>query len=216
MLKELLLSSSIVLIAGCNSKYEYNLGVSLDKSLMIDKHLQKSEKITIKDSNETKILLTATYLNSEESIFDEKNIVNEKFIIGYYQVGGMDSEGLISDNQDISIHIAYPKPKKRERFTKAQRDERAKGMDRLPISIKELSYSDPMLKSIPIVNRWSRYYLVEFPHSIDKRFTLTYRNKIYGVKPQVEGSDSSIEYIKYVMNFAKNGKYIYLGNKKLF
>jgi len=216
MLKELLLFSSIILIVGCSSKSEYNLGVSLDKSLITDKHLQKSEKITIKDSNETKILLTATYLNSEESIFDDKDIVNEKFIIGYYQVDGIDSGGLISEDQDISIHISYPKPKRREKFTKAQRDERAKGMDKLPLSIKELSYSDPMLKNIPIVNRWSRYYLVEFPHSIDKRFTLTYRNKIYGVKPQVEGSESDIEYIKYIMSFAKNGKYIYLGNKKLF
>jgi hypothetical protein len=211
-----------IFFIGCSSKHEVKLDKALDKTITVDRHIQKTEKITIRDENETKILLTASYLNAEESFKDDDNRVNEKFIIGLYRADGMKDTDLISDEQNLTIHIAYPKPTKRDHFTRKELKKRAKGVSRLPIVVQKLSQKDKLLKDMSFINNWSSYYLVEFPHSINKKFYLTYQNKTYGftIKKIVKSKKSKktkkdkkvtqekIIYTKYRLNFSKKGKYL--------
>lgn len=202
MFKEVFLSSMLIFFAGCSIKNEENLSKSLDKSLAFDTNMQKSEKIIIKDLNETKIALSLSYINANESIKDMDSSVNEKFIVGLYRADGIYSETLLDDKESLSIHIDYPKANHKERLTQKQIVQRAKGRDSLPLVVKRLALSDPLLKNMSMVNSWSSYYYIEFPHSISKTFTITYQNRVYD--------------IPYHLNFAKNGKYIYSKKKKLF
>ncbi len=231
MYRLLIISLMVIFVVGCSSKYETKLGRDLKKTVEVDRHIQKTEKISIRDANETKILLAATYLNAERSYNDDNHRVNEKFIIGLYRVDGDKDADLISSEQNLTIHIAYPKPTKRDHFTRKEKKKRAKGFNALPIAVKRLSMSDPLLKNISLVNSWSSYYLVEFPHSINKKFYLTYQNKTYGytikksvvttnsknkgqkVKSAKQGKKTTekkdkIIYKKYILNFSKKGKYI--------
>jgi len=175
-----IISLLVIFFVGCSSKHEARLDRDLKKTIVTDRHIQKTEKIAIRDVNETKILLTATYLNAESSLEDDRNRVNEKFIIGLYRVDGIKDMDLISDEQNLTIHIAYPKPTKRDNFSRKELKKRAKGVDRLPLKVVKLSLDNPLLKNMSLINSWSSYYFVEFPHSIKRRFTLTYQNKTYG------------------------------------
>jgi len=212
----------VIFFIGCSSKHEIKLDRALNKTIIVDRHIQKTEKITIRDENETKILLTASYLNAEESFEDDDNRVNEKFIIGLYRADGIKDADLISDEQNLTIHIAYPKPIKRDHFTRKERKKRAKGVSRLPLVVKKLSQSDKLLKDMSFINNWSNYYLVEFPHSIDKKFYLTYQNKTHGftikkivkskkdtkIKKDKKVTEEKIIYTKYLLYFSKKGKYL--------
>jgi len=218
----------VIFFIGCSSKHEVKLDRALDNTIVVDRHIQKTEKITIRDENETKILLTASYLNAEESFEDDDNRINEKFIIGLYRADGIKDADLISDEQNLTIHIAYPKPTKRDHFTRKERKKRAKGVSRLPLVVKRLPHSDKLLKDMSFINNWSSYYLVEFPHSINKRFYLTYQNKTHGftIKKIVKSKKSlkseknqkikkgkkvvkkKIIYKKYRLYFSKKGKYL--------
>jgi len=206
MFKEVFLSSMLIFFAGCSIKNEKNLSKSLDQSLAFDTNMQKTEKIIIKDANETKMSLSLSYLNANESIIENDKSVNEKFIVGLYRADGIYSDTLIDDEESLSIHIDYPKVKHKERLTQEQRAQRAKGRDSLPLVVKRLALSDPLLKNMSMVNSWSSYYYIEFPHSISKTFTITYQTTRYGAD----------EGLQYHLNFAKNGKYIYNKSKKIF
>ncbi|SFV64953.1 hypothetical protein MNB_SV-6-1445 [hydrothermal vent metagenome] len=207
-----IISLVIILFMGCSSKHETKLDRDLEKSIVVDRNIQKTEKITIRDENETKILLTATYLNAESSLADDSNRVHEKFIIGIYRVDGIKDMDLISDEQNLTIRIAYPKPTKRDHFSRKELKKRAKGVVKLPVAVKKLSHNDPILRNMSLVNSWSSYYFVEFPHSINKKFTLTYQNKTYGytIKKSTDGNSSKekVIYTKYRLNFSKKGKYL--------
>lgn len=152
--------------------------------------MQKTENIKLSHEGEVKIFLTATYLNGEESVADEDNKIKEKFIVGLYQADDVNFTGLINPDQNLTINIKYPKSDKT--FTRAEKIERKKGIDRLPLTVKKLSLDDPLLKYVPLVNTWNDYYYIEFPHTERKMFDLVYQNKAYGKKP-VKKSKKKIE-----------------------
>jgi hypothetical protein len=237
MIRVWLLAVVLILLAGCVSKEEQQMERSFEKVIDKGEQLQKTEKIKIVKNNEVKILLTATYLNGAESLEDEKNRVREKFIIGLYQAGDMNSTGLLNADQNLTINLQYPKTDKK--LTKLEKAKRQKGIDRLPLKVQKLSLSDPKLKSVPMVNSWGDYYYVEFPHSKQKQFFLTYQNRVYGTKivkkkksikvkkntGQVKKDEKStkkfeivdeVNVIKYRMGFARKSKYLYKRNVKMF
>jgi hypothetical protein len=181
MLKQIILVGAMILFTGCSSKNENQMEKSFVKMQNPGIELQKTEKVKISKDGEVKILLTATYLNGEESLADKKEKVREKFIVGLYQASDVNQSELISEDQNLTINLQYPESDKK--FTKAEKIKRRKGIDRLPLLVKKLSMDDPMLKNIPMVNTWSDYYYVEFPHTKRKQFSLTYQNKIYGKIP---------------------------------
>ena len=181
MLKQIILAGVVILFAGCTSKNESQMEKSFAKMQNPGIELQKTEKVKISQDGEVKILLTATYLNGEKSLADEKEKVREKFIVGLYQASDVNQSELISKDQNLTINLQYPESDKK--FSKAEKIKRRKGIDRLPLVVKKLTMNDPMLKNIPMVNTWSDYYYVEFPHTKRKQFSLTYQNKIYGKIP---------------------------------
>ncbi|MEA3457032.1 MAG: hypothetical protein U9R26_11040 [Campylobacterota bacterium] len=235
MFRELLLIGLIILFAGCSSKDENRMDRSFVKIRDFGEGMQKTENIKLSQDGEVKIFLTATYLNGEESIVDEDNKIKEKFIIGFYQADDVNFTGLINPDQNLTINIKYQKSDKE--YTRAEKIERKKGVDKLPVAVKKLSLNDPLLKYIPLVNTWNNYYYVEFPHTERKTFALTYQNKVYGKKKkkknkkekkttkgdakakQEKKKDEKIkkqEYKKYKLNFSKKAKYLYQKSKKLF
>jgi len=165
---------------GCGSIHEKRMNRSFDKVSDFGAGMQKTENIKLSEDGEVKIFLTATYLNGEESILDDDKKIKEKFIVGLYQADDVNHTGLINADQNLTINIKYPKSD--EEFTREERIERRKGIDKLPVSVKKLSLDDPLLKNIPMVNTWNDYYYVEFPHTERKVFSLTYQNKVYGKK----------------------------------
>ena len=180
MLRQLFLIGTVILFMGCGSIHEKRMNRSFDKVSDFGAGMQKTENIKLSEDGEVKIFLTATYLNGEESILDDDKKIKEKFIIGLYQADDVNHTGLINEDQNLTINIKYPKSD--EEFTREERIERRKGIDKLPVSVKKLSLDDPLLKNIPMVNTWNEYYYVEFPHTERKVFSLTYQNKVYGKK----------------------------------
>jgi len=180
MIRELLLTGLIILFAGCSSKEENRMNKSFGKITDSGAVMQKTEDIKLRQDGEVKIFLTATYLNGEESIADDDEKIKEKFIVGLYQADDVNHTGLINADQNMTINIQYPKSDKE--FTRAEKIKRRKGIDKLPLTVKELSLDDPLLKNVPMVNTWNTYYFVEFPHTKRKTFSLTYQNKVYGKK----------------------------------
>ena len=181
MLRGLFLIGVILFFAGCSSKEENHMNRSFGKVSDFGAGMQKTENIKLSKEGEVKIFLTATYLNGEESAADDDKKIKEKFIVGLYQSDDVNYTGLINTDQNLTINIQYPKSDKE--FTRAEKIERRKGVDKLPVSVKELSLDDPLLKNIPLVNTWNSYYYVEFPHTERKMFSLTYQNRVYGKIP---------------------------------
>ena len=204
MLRELFLIGTIILFAGCSSKEENRMNRSFGKVSDFGAGMQKTENIRLSEDGEVKIFLTGTYLNSEESIADKDKKVKEKFIVGLYQTDDVNLTGLINADQNLTINIKYPKSDKK--FTKAEKIERNKGVDRLPVTVRKLSLNDPLLKNVPLVNTWNSYYYVEFPHTERKKFTLTYQNKVYGKKKKKKSKKKKDKKDKTKKNKSKNEK----------
>ncbi len=183
-----------LLASGCSSKDENKMKKSFDSNIARHSTLQKSEKIKLSRDKEVKISVTATYLNARESLNDETEEMHEMFIVGVYKSNDTTAIGLNSNEQNLTLNVQYPKTDKV--LNKHEEHTRRKGYDSLPISSKELSYKDPLLSKIPLVNSWTQYYLVEFPYSHKKKFSLVFENKQFGIK-------------KYKLNFTKSAKYLY-------
>ena len=226
-IRSIILMSVVLFYSGCTSKNEIAMEKSLSQMGSYGKEMQKTEKLSITDNGEVKVFLTATYLNGKQSVEDEKNQVREKFIIGLYQTGDINTTGLINKDQNITINVQYPKSDKA--FTKAEKIKRSKGMEKLPTLVKKLTPNDPLLKNIPMVNSWSEYYYVEFPHTQNENFALTYQNKIYGKIPLKNNNINKTaknnktkekkeiqQYKKYKMYFSKKYKYLSKGKVNLF
>jgi len=182
------------LIFGCSSKNENEMKKSFHNHIKKHTALQKSEKIKLIQNKEVKIALTATYLNAEKSLNDKEEKTKEAFILGLYKSDDITAIGFNSNEQNLTLNVQYPKTDKI--LTKDEEHQRRKGYDAVPLISKELSYNDPLLSKIPLVNSWTQYYFVEFPYSHRKNFSLVFQNKQLGSQ-------------KYQLNFAKNAKYLY-------
>lgn len=169
-MREVVILMIVLLYSGCSSKNESKMRKSFQEEIPFNGKLQKSEKLRLYDEGEVKILLTATYLNGEQSLHDENNKkIKEEFVVGLYQSEDVNSAGLMGREQNLTLD------------------------GKLPVKVKKLSHHDPLLKNIPMVNAWSTYHLVIFPHTEKKIFVLTFDNNMYG---------------KGQMKFAKEAKFL--------
>lgn len=203
--KELLLAGILLLYGGCSSKNEKQLEKSFKESVLTSGvKMQKTQKAELFQDKEAKVVITATYLNPDESFADEEWRVNEKFIVGLYEAGrSAGSLELMSTDQNLTINLEFPPED--EVVEKEKRVFVAKGTSRSPLMVKKLYPGDPLLANIPLVNNWNTYFYVEFPHSPKNNFSLSYKNKIYGIESQTDGS---VTYKKYQLDFTKQAKYI--------
>jgi hypothetical protein len=223
MIKNVLLVTVALVVSGCSSKYETEMSKAFDKNIVKNKKLLKSEKLTFSQDGETKLALTATYLNGTQSLADDEEEVKETFIIGIYQSADVNVTGLHSRDQNLTLNIKYPETE--EVLTKAEIRKRRKGIDALATTSRELSHSDPLLANIPLVNSWTKYYYVEFPHTTRKKFSLVFQNKQFGeikskkrAKSLKKQNDTKKKrkprYKKYKFTFAKDAKYLHLRGKQ--
>jgi len=185
----------IGILSSCSFKNEKKMQNSFNKHLISQKKLQKSEKIKISEGGETKIALTATYLNGYKSLTDKEEKLREKFIIGIYQSSDVSARGFKGKEQNLTLHLQYPKTD--DKLTRDEEIIRRTGYDATPITMVEIASNSSLLQNIPLVNSWSKYYYIEFPHTYDNQFSLIFQNSQFAFGQ------------KFSLNFAKNKKYLY-------
>jgi hypothetical protein len=156
----------ILLLAACSSKTEDPFLERVEKNKTAYRHLQKTEKAQLYDDNITQALLTATYLYpSGKKLGSKEN--EEVFVVGLY----LDEKQGNGIGKEYLLTLDGEKPK----------------------SILPLPKQSPYLKEIPFVTAWNSYYLVTFPHTPCKNFTLVFESSRYGKK---------------AMPFSKAAKYV--------
>ncbi|AKF24849.1 hypothetical protein YH65_05190 [Sulfurovum lithotrophicum] len=146
-----------LLLGGCSSKEEKALLQVYNKEKVYYKKLLHTEKAQLYDANETKVLLTATYLYSQTDVPKEKDKRDEVFIIGLYM-----------EDEEVA------------RFTAGDFNLTLNG--ETPKSVKILKKADKRLKNIPFITDWGDYFEVVFPYTLSMKFDLVFNSETYGVK----------------------------------
>lgn len=146
-----------LLLAGCSSKDEKALLQVYNKEKVYHKKLLHTEKAQLYDGNETKVLLTATYLYTQTNLPKDEDKRDEVFIVGLYME---DEEVAHFTAEDFNLTLNGKTPK----------------------SVKILRKSDKHLKNIPFITDWGEYFEVVFPHTFSAKFDLVFDSETYGVK----------------------------------
>lgn len=135
-----------MLFAGCGRSAFFGFTNSTTYKEALD-HTKKGE---INDKFETKALISASYLSL---IYpnDERYSKTESFLVGLY---------IANDYEDNKAGINNPSYKLTLN-------------DKPFVASTLLNKDDPLLKSMPLINRWSKYYIVEFELSNTSAQTLT-------------------------------------------
>lgn len=124
-----------ILLSGCYTKDNQILIDEFNvKSNKLAQTLQTQKVVILNAQKEVDGLVTALYLYDKNGKVIQTN-ENEKFIVGIYND---------ARNDNIPAPLVTL-------------------MGVKPISMQKLNYDDPRLSTIPLRNRWSRYYLVIFP-----------------------------------------------------
>ena len=149
----------VALLVGCSSKEEKALLKSYADNTAYHKHLQHTEKAELFEGEESKVIVTATYLFSPN--FEKKDQRPEKFIVG-----------VAFSDPDVS-HLDFKKENAGSNYTLTLNGKSAK-------KVEKLTLNDKRLKGISFVTDWGEYYEVTFPHVNAKRFTLMLEHPNYG------------------------------------
>ncbi len=153
MVRSCLSFIAIALLLGCTSKQETDLIQGYSEKVTYHKQLQKTEKTQLYQDNVTKVMLTATYVYTQN--FENNDTRDEVFIVGL-SMEGKASGTLNSEGNTLTLNGKTAK------------------------EIKALSLNDERLKDVSFVTPWSSYYLVTFPHESNKKITLLFESKRYG------------------------------------
>lgn len=153
MVKLSILLIAIVLLVGCTSKKQEDLMQAYNEKINYHKQLQKTEKTQLYQDHETKVMLTATYLYTQN--FEKNDTRDEVFIVGLH-VNNESYGNLNSSEYKLTLNGQVPK------------------------EIETLQLNDERLKDLSFVTDWASYYLVTFPHEPSKKITLVFESKLYG------------------------------------
>ena len=151
----------VALFVGCSSKEEKALLKSYADNTAYHKHLQHTEKAELFDGEESKVIVTTTYLFSPN--FEKKDKRPEKFIVG-----------VAFSDPDVS-HLDFKKENTGSNYTLTLNGKSA-------TKVEKLTLNDKRLKGISFVTDWGEYYEVTFPHVKAKHFTLVLEHPKYGKK----------------------------------
>lgn len=158
-MKIVIIALLVLFLTSCENKMLNQLNKRQD----FYANLQQTQKITLSQDDETKAMLSITYLHSKEYLKYQSSKTQkeegEKFIVGIF-FEDTNSSLSMDLNNDYSVRLGRKHPK----------------------DIKELSINDDILKNIPMVNNWSKYYLVTFAHKPKKRFNFVLSHQEYGIK----------------------------------
>jgi len=144
-----------LLLAGCSSKEEKALLQVYNKKKAYHKKLLQTEKAQLYDGNETKVLLTATYIFEQTDVKKEDDTRDEVFVVGLY-IEDDETENFEAGDFNLILSGTLPK------------------------SVKILRRSDKLLREVPFVTEWGTYFEVIFPHSDSEKFTLVFDSAVYG------------------------------------
>ncbi len=174
-MRNIILSLTVMaLLAGCTSKEEKALMEAYEKKKPYHQQLQKTEKTQLYDGLITKALLSATYLNEQNT--DKEYKPDEVFIVGIYIEEDVESEDA---NNSKDSNIIEDSNTSEERFFH-QEGYSLTLNGTVPKSMQQLEADDPLLKHISFVSEWNYFYLVTFPHTSKKSFKLIFKSELYG------------------------------------
>jgi len=142
-----------LLFIGCTSEKNEDLLHTFKDNLDYHKTLGKTEKIQLYDNNETKVMVTATYLYV--ATFENNDTHDEVFVVGMHL-----------EDEDASMLN--------------QNDYRLTLNNKVAKEVKPLKKDDKHLKDISFITEWGRYYLVTFTHVPSKYFNLVFESSRYG------------------------------------
>ena len=151
-MKKFILILSIIIFSGCVQDRSFGI---FTKDIIYQRAIKNTQKGDIINSQETKAILIASYLNPIYSEFKDK----EYFYIGIYINDELSNEN--STLEDINYTLTLNNLK--------------------PISIKETQKNDKFKKELAFINSWFKYYIVEFDKSKDKDLNLTFNYHKFGI-----------------------------------
>lgn len=133
----------LILLTGCGRSAFFGF----TSSTVYNDALMHTKRTEITDKFESRVLMSATYLNG---VYPDKYSGNEFFLIGLYISNDFRDEkaGINNPNYTITLN--------KEPF----------------IKVDELDKEDPLLKQLPLINRWSRYYIAEFNQTATTQMAL--------------------------------------------
>lgn len=139
-MKKYLLSSLCValMVTGCAK----TATALFQKDEFYERSLTFSRKADLLNSFETKAIVSATYLSA---VSDEYKKMGSVFVVGVYITNDFNDKnrsGLL--NPEFALRM--------DNNISAQ-------------TIQPLAKEDPLLKKLPFINNWAKYYLVTFPQS---------------------------------------------------
>ena len=144
----------VLLFTSCSFKNKKGL---FEEDRLYQTALTHSKESSIYNSLELKASIIATYLNS---FLDEcKHCQSDRFLVAIY----------ISDDSS---------DKKKQGLNNTFYKLSLNG--KKPISVKELSYDDDLIKLAPFRNRWAHYYLIDFARDNQSNMLMRYDSKNYG------------------------------------
>jgi len=144
----------VLLSTSCSFKSKRGL---FEEDKLYQVALTHSKEASIYNSLELKASIIATHLNS--FLEECKYCQSERFLVAIY----------ISDDSS---------DKKKQGLNNTYYKLTLNG--KKPISVKELSYDDDLIKLAPFRNRWAHYYLIDFARDNKKEMKMRYQSKSYG------------------------------------
>lgn len=174
-----------VLLLGCSSKENDRLMETYSQKSHSYKMLQKTEKLQFKENNETTLLLTVSYINTQILMNDD--VSDEIFLLGIYSdkkemksLPYKDFEITLKNLMTKEEKITYKKQKflKEDLRIKVSKKVKVKKVKYVkPKDIQLVSKDSPYLKDISFVSDWSQFYLIKFKHMAGNRLILRIKSK---------------------------------------
>lgn len=171
--KTTLIFATVFVFGGCAS---YNAFDMFKRDAGYEKALLNTKNAQISNSFETKIKLTAAYLNP---LFPQEYKDAEYFFVGVFIPQDYDEPkkaGLFNEDYNLTI--------KAEEVKNPSLGQASGSASYLaPISIKEIVKKDEseLYKKMPHTDNWSRYYVVSFPKQNNSEIlTLRLQSVIFG------------------------------------
>lgn len=166
LLLAIIIPSLTIIFSGCGQSafkvfkpdtYTTAFDTVFDPTKVYQDTLQYTHKADIINSkNEVEAMLHATYLNSTAKGWDNPSV--HSFIVGIFIVNDEDKKYL--DHEDYKLTISNTNK----------------------FNIESLDGSKQILGSIPIENRWAKYYLIQVPSSEIKSKGKNITIEFYNIK----------------------------------
>ena len=174
--------SAILLFTGCSKTTAFDF-FSTDE--YYEKAISNMQKVSLMQEMETKALLHAIYLNNVDSkLYND----GEYFYVALHIIGASQDDnksGLSNPSyslkmvESVDLDVLDIQSYK----SKDTNETKVKLVEHLPLVIEPLEPKDTLRSSMPIKNKWNKYYIVKFDKIMDEKIRLVFENDQYGSAP---------------------------------